>query len=176
MMPKRYKYNKNRKYYYKTLKYSNETYSSQMEIQNNDGETGSHGKGYLALVPPTDTLGTRKMKNFTLQILPGETKIGEDDASASLAFALVFVPEGTLPSQITLGTGAMPLAFYQPNQNVILQGFVDNSRAYTFRSYLSRNLNSGDSIFLVLYDLTPKPEGNGVTTSVAFSLNYAIGY
>lgn len=168
-------YRRRRYYGRKALKYSNETMSCSITLHN-EGETGTHVQQPISVVPVTSVLGTRKLKNFLLQIMPLYTKIGEDpQAPANIAWALVFVPEGTDPSRIAIGAG-QAASFYEPNQNVIMSGVADSSRVYQFRSRLARNLNAGDQVALVLYDLTSKPDDDNVDTGVAFTLNYAIGY
>ena len=168
-------YRRRRYYGRKSLKYSNETMSCTVNL-GNTGETGSHQQGPFSVVPVTTVLGTRKLKNFYLQINPLFTKIGEGNPDvANIAWALVFVPEGTDPSRISIGAG-QATSFYEPNQNVIMSGVSDSSRVYQYRSRLARNLNAGDQIALVLYDLTAKPEDANVSTDVAFTINYAIGY
>lgn len=168
-------YRRRRYYGRKALKYSNETMSCTISLDNN-GETGTHTQSPVSVVPVTTVLGTRKLKNFLLQIMPLYTKIGEDvQNAANIAWALVFVPEGTDPSRIAMGAG-QTTSFYEPNQNVIMSGVADSSRVYQFRSRLARNLNAGDQVALILYDLTSKPDDEDVSTGVAFTLNYAIGY
>lgn len=105
------------------------------------------------IVPPTEVFGTRKVKNFDINLaLQG--------FNSPLLFAIVYVPEGTVPLPLNVNgyvapsgqTPAIINEMYKPNQNVICHGILlpGNNNVYKIRSKLSRNLDSGDSIFLVM--------------------------
>lgn len=186
-MPRRYR--RHRRYGItrpvKTTKYSNETYGSQFSIDNVSGQVGSHETFQLPVVPDAHSvLGTRKAKNFTLRICVNDTLIHDgtqqnpdDEITARVAFALVYVPEGTNASTLQFGAGNNALSLYEPNQNVILAGIVDSQQTYTFKTRLARNLNSGDKIFLVFADLTGLAVATDtLSTPVTFSCNYAISF
>ena len=154
----------------KAVKYSNETYTQS--VASNSGLLGDWNNSIpLNLVPATQTAGMRKAKNFTLsmQYTPFD---------APVAFALVYVPEGQEPQPINRAAWSTsetaPTSLYEPNQNVILQGLLPttcNGRL-EFRTRLARNLNSGDTIYLVLRSI------DDFTEAPAFScqLNFAICY
>lgn len=183
-MPRRYR----KRHYavYRTLKstkYSNETFGSEISIDNNNGQIGTHGSFNCPIVPlPGGVLGTRKAKNFTLRLCCEPT--GTDDGAgnitfdtARIAFALVFVPEGTNPSVVQFGAGNNPLSLYEPNQNVILSGIFDSQQTYSFKTRLARNLNAGDQIVLCMADLTEIVNlGESTHTPVYFTCNYAISF
>ena len=151
----------------KAVKYSAETYAAYIvhdasNIQN---------QSCIVFTPASDVLGTRKCKNFTLSLTSPLT--------VPVAFALVFVPQGTQPSQITAGTqpssGVWPAAsLYEPNQNVILSGTFGGpgTTVERFKTRLARNLNSGDYIALVCRALATGP----ADTTIFAILNYAIAY
>ena len=127
----------------KVAKYSNETFAFA-----NTMLSSNPGQYLIVLTKQTDILGTRKAKNFTLSLV-----VAQDLA---VVFALVFVPQGTNPSAIEIGTeidqGVLVSdSLYDPNQNVILQGVSAglSSGVTRFKTRLARNLNSGDSIFLI---------------------------
>lgn len=184
-MPRRYR----RRHRYtvarplKTTKYSSETYGSEFNIQNAAGAQGSHGLFTLPVIPNAigGVLGTRKCKNFTLRLCAEQTMY-DDQANqtfdrARVAFALVFVPEGTNPSNIQFGAGNNPASLYEPNQNVILSGIIDSNQTYAFKTRLARNLNAGDTIVLVLGDLTSLAQaGDSTNTPVTMTCNYAISF
>lgn len=184
-MPRRYR----RRHRYtvarplKTTKYSSETYCSQLNIQNNAGAQGSHGQFVLPVLPNAigGVLGTRKCKNFTLRLCAEQTLYDDQQNQtfdrARVAFALVFVPEGTNPSHIQFGAGNQAASLYEPNQNVILTGIIDSNQTYSFKTRLARNLNAGDTIALVLGDLTAiETAGDSTNTPVTMSCNYAISF
>ena len=81
-----------------------------------------------------------------------------------IAWALVYVPEGYQPNTLD---GRNEHSLYEPNQFVMASGFND-PRAGPIRitSPISRNLNSGDQIVLVV--------GTTQATSVAGLVEYAI--
>lgn len=153
----------------KPVKYSNETYCQSVpstipvSIWNNTVT--------INLVPSSATAGMRKAKNFTLsmQYTP---------FTAPVAFALVYVPEGLDPQELNRAAWSdeqtSPVSLYEPNQNVIMQGLlpVECNGRMEFKTRLARNLNSGDSIFLLLRGIAD------ITTSPSFScqLNFAICY
>lgn len=154
----------------KTARYSNETTSIATSLPP-PGQGGSFK--FTNLVKGIEQQGIRKVKNFTLRITHG--------CPTPLFFALVYVPAGQTASNLTFGTvegqNVSPASLYEPNQNVIMSGTVDTgsttypTRATVFRTRLARNLNSGDSIQLVLGQAFP-----GVTDPfpIAISINYAI--
>ena len=166
-MPRRYR----RKSYrmarpLKTVKYSSETYAGAADV------AFSAGVLYKSTaIPQTDVLGTRKCKNFTLTI------VQKTNESIPIYFALVFVPQGTVASNLNIGNTVnndtlIPASFYEPNQNVIMQGFIDESQVYRFKTRLARNLNSGDVIQLIW-----KPFGNFNNTCLfSYTLNYSMSY
>lgn len=168
----------------KTTKYSNETYTSAFNMIAEDVPVGTHATFSIPIIPQAmgGVLGTRKAKNFTLRICPEATlieqKVGGNTFERSrVAFALVFVPEGTLPSAIKFGANTSAASLYEPNQNVILSGLVDSTQTYTFKTRLARNINSGDTIALVLYDLISlTADWNSTNTPIAFTCNYAISF
>lgn len=150
----------------KTVKYSSETTNFYNPITFAAGETLGVAAIMIAAV---DGQGMRKVKNCTLHI--------ETTVVLPLAFALIYLPQGRdLANQpLNIGSARAPAALYEPNQNVILSGVVsNNSPQLTFRNRLARNLNSGDSIALIIKPIkTPTEEVNGEFYA---SLNYAISY
>ena len=166
-MPRYYK----KGYYYKKNKYSAENALIEGAITGaNTDQEGFHKQGNFVIVPPTEAQGTRKVKNLTVRFLLGPAyNINKTDptdrteAVGNIQFAVVFVPQGTAPNSLVTGTQFISL--YEPNQNVILSGVVDNTQTYTFRTRLARNLNSGDCIAIVIRD------GNAATDTTFTSTN-----
>ena len=110
-----------------------------------------------SIIPPTDVQGMRKVKHFTL------TFSANTDVSI-LYYALVFVPQGYSPQRVNIPLIGYASPAYSANQFVISQGLLDtNAGPLRIRSPLSRNLNSGDSIYL----LFAVPDGSNVTPKAA---------
>lgn len=145
---------------YKIQKYSSETITGVLELDGTATKAGT-------LIQALDAQGMRKAKNFTLNVMT--------EINSPVYFALVYVPEGTKPSAITLPTTEGPKSMYEPNQNVILQGIINPATgAITKRTRLARNLNGGDKIDFIAASLTaPDPPQRN---AVLVSLNYAITY
>ena len=161
-MMRRYSY---RNYRGKSSKYSNETvsFNTQVTALADAGFTFPVGlddqqqvimRG-IPVVPATNVLGNRKVKNFTIRL----TANGNED---TIIGALVYIPEGTIGSPL-LCTGPMQ-SLYEPNQNVICtfiippnvdrnaDGDITQVSAptqITVNSRLARNLNTGDYIGLM---------------------------
>lgn len=180
-MPRRYR-RVRRSRPLKTVKYSNETYN--FSVQTTNPNPGTEVSDYIAMITPVSTQGTRKCKNFTLTIA---------NNADPFFWALVYVPQGTTPSPLNIGTinnehmGAASL--YEPNQNVILSGVANNSstpgadltvnpRGITVisRTRLARNLNSGDYIAFVYRSFARYTDANSGRILAMVQLNYAISF
>lgn len=156
----------------KPIKYSSETFSAANIFQWQEAT-----KYTSTVITGTEVLGTRKTKNFSLQIALQPNPNSPADQLIPVLFALVFVPEGNDSNRPNTGTtfndGKLTaLSFYEPNQNVILQGIVDGKQIYKFKTRLGRNLNSGDTIQLVW-----TPFGSFSAPSLfIFTVNYALAF
>ena len=118
-----------------------------------------------SIIPPTDLQGMRKVKRFNL------TFTSTND-SAGLYYALVYVPAGYAPQRVQIPQAGIAIQAYDANQFVISQGVLDFSGGpLRIRSPLARNLNSGDSIYLIL--ATPST-GFTPTSAILASVKYAI--
>lgn len=150
----------------KPVKYSNETTNFFNDYNINQGDSLATGK--IPLIVQTPVQGMRKCKNFTLNICCY--------SDVPILFALVYVPQGTNPSDLNIGTVANPTSIYEPNQNVIISGVVPKTLTTPVVKYtpLARNLNSGDQIFLVLRSASSFPEAFHL--ALYCQLNYAITY
>ena len=115
---------------------------------------GSINKGVqitYPIVPTSTTFGTRKVKNMTITI-------DQAGFAQPLLWALVYRPDGTSLSNLTVdgydATAQNPSIpeIYRPNQNVIMQGIIDPANNIPIRitTRLARNLDSGDTIYLVV--------------------------
>ena len=163
----------------KTVKYSNETRSMYFTYAFNMSNVK------VPMITEVNTQGMRKCKNFTLNlganaILHNNTKF---DQQVNIFFALVYVPQGTEPSDIGFGYATenqgqvtwTNVSLYEPNQNVILSGMITSGEpAKTFYSRLARNLNSGDGIALIVR--SPINAGADYESTLNATLNYAMSY
>ena len=177
---------------YRSAKYSNETvaFNTGVNYPLEAGESfpqgdETHIPGVL-IVPSTDVLGNRKVKNFTIKV----TANFNDD---QIFGALCYVPEGTTinPLQVAGTTQSM----YEPNQNVIATFIIppnctrdDNGQItaqsaptqITVSNKLARNLNTGDYIAMIF--ATPNGLQAGDETNndppvmISGTVNYAIKY
>nr|QYM90080.1 hypothetical protein [Po-Circo-like virus] len=177
-MPRRYTRSGRYTRRVKTVKYSNETYNyTGTLIQNN---AAVKGNWYQTLITAIDQQGVRKCKNFELSLTGGAflPQAGGEGIQSPIFYALVYVPQGTDPSNINIGSPDAPASLYEPNQNVIMSGVWpgDLTAPFVKKTRLARNLNSGDSIALVLASSALNDAGGVYGKVVAVTLNYAISF
>lgn len=165
-MPRRYRRRYSTRRPLKTVKYSNETSNLIGPLTITSTDTGSQINA--PLVSAVNTQGMRKAKNFTLKLIYG--------GNTPLIWALVYVPQGQTPSKLTRGSADTPASMYEPNQNVIMSGFIvpTYQQAQVYRTRLARNLNSGDSIQLLV--ATALAGATVTEAPIGATLNYAITY
>ena len=86
----------------------------------------------------------RKIKHLTVSVA-SETNNG------AFYWALVYVPQGTTPGNLTVNIITGTTGMYEPNQFVMNCGVVDpEAGPIRFTSPVSRNLNDGDAIYLLV--------------------------
>jgi hypothetical protein len=113
------------------------------------------------------------VKNPTLRLVTNVP-----NPATPIMWALVYAPQGFPPASLTLQTGAAgndPVSIFEPNQNVIMSGWLNDLGTHdpvTYKPRLARNLDSGDQVLLLLYN----PSSQATTVIIAFTLNYAICY
>lgn len=171
----------------KRVKYSNETFSNAITITS-PASTGDLVNNYwIPVITPTTIAGMRKAKNFTINIsiIPNITE-GGIVIPIIVSAMLVYVPEGTSPSTPSInvleepqsypGTGQPLQAVYKPDQNVIMSKIanITSSGNLTMRNRLARNINSGDSVGVVLSVF--KNPTTAQQMSAIVSANYAVTY
>ena len=146
------------KYVKKYRRGSRDKYS--VEQQAGLVQVSASGQVNIQVVPNTSIQGMRKVKHLTVSMAAQES-----GASTDLLFwALVYVPQGTNPSAISLSGGT---GMYEPNQFVMNCGVFDFSAGpLRVFSPISRNLNSGDSIYLLIAN----------PSSVSFNAYYVVRY
>lgn len=176
-----------RRYYSRrAAKYSNETMAFNVKIQEPKEAGSVLTDNPLIVVPATDVLGNRKVKNFTIRFT---SYFCNDPVFGVLAY----VPEGTDLNR-PLVTGPTQ-SLYEPNQNVIATFIIPasctrdgdgdvqqaNSQTVVVSTKLARNLNTGDKISLAL--CTPNgiiagdgQEANPPPAFISGTINYSIKY
>ena len=125
-------------------KYSVETTAGYINTTN--AVTNDLYQSATVIVPPSTIQGMRKVKHITVSLTDTTT-------SGIIFWAIVYVPQGTQPNALFSVTGAINIngSIYEPNQFVMNCGVVDpQAGPIRFSSPLSRNLNSGDAIYLIV--------------------------
>lgn len=175
--------------YYQGAKYSNETIAFNVGTVTNtvagtafpwtEGEPSQCG---VTIVPATNVLGNRKVKNFQIKI----TCTGNDNP---IIGCLVYVPEGTNVSK-PLVTG-MSQSLYEPNQNVISSFVIpaqcerdaqaditdfNSPVVVNVSSRLARNLNTGDQIKLIFAAPNALRASETAPSCISGTVNFAIKY
>ena len=117
----------------------------------------------ISVIPPTEVQGTRKVKHFTLSF-------SCNDFNALMYYSLIYVPAGYEPQRINVPETGFATSSYDANQFIISQGVLDfTGGPLRIKTPLSRNLNSGDSIFLVFAHT-----GAALTSNIFSTVRYAI--
>lgn len=150
----------------KKIKYSNETYSIDYTVTS-DLSASSQSAVMIASI---DNQGMRKAKNFSLKLFCPQMGSGDLYSVGAIVWALVFVPQGTNVQSLSLGNNNS-VSLYEPNQNVIMSGILCSDQVINAKTRLARNMNAGDSIYLVF-----KSYNAPINYSVGGVLNYAIAY
>ena len=124
----------------------------------------------IEVVPSTVVEGMRKVKHITVNAsIQGAAGATATDA---MYWAIVYVPQGTTPNAINIATAASTPGMYEPNQFVMNCGVVDGTAGpIRFSSPVGRNLNDGDSIYLLI---RPLAFTTGQTFTLVATVRYAI--
>lgn len=115
----------------------------------------------ISIVPAVDSQGMRKVKHLTVSFSCA--------ADVVLYYYIVFVPQGYQPQNIAVPTSSSAVTGYAANQFIMGSGVLDFSGGpLRVRSALSRNLNSGDSINIIL--ASPYAFDHAVTAQVSYAI------
>lgn len=161
----------------KSVKYSNETVNMTGTWEITDV---NNTKQEIVCIAKADIQGTRKCKNFEITMCGSQwfnnNQSTPPDISVPICWALVYVPEGTKPGKLNWGGLDSSASLYEPNQNVIMSGLwpANLTSNYKVKTRLARNLNSGDSIWLVMDTVAEEPLNT--FKNISINLNYAIAY
>ena len=127
------------------------------------GVVASPGTTLQPLVPATTLEGMRKVKHLMVNMAP------VPDNAGPIYWAIVYVPQGTTPGVLNIDSTAVA-DMYEPNQFVMNCGIVDPTAGpIRFSSPVSRNLNNGDSIALLLRQTSTNTMGVDGTVRYAIT-------
>nr|QQL09573.1 putative capsid protein [Marmot associated feces virus 1] len=127
------------------------------------------------ICPSSEVAGMRKVKNFNLQFVA--------NLNQPFLWALVYVPDGASVTNINpeiINATTMPVnagytELFAANQWVIGCGTFIEGAINTYKTRMSRNLNSGDTVWLMMFMNGSLAEGTGPVL-VNCTGNYAIRY
>lgn len=126
-------------------------------------DTYLNRQALIPIVQATTQEGVRKAKNISVSIATPANGVG----NASFYWALLYSPEGNTPNELS-STGQL----YQPSQYVISSGIVSGEQGkLRISSRLARNLNQGDSIYLLI-----GTNSNFISPSADPASNYRFNY
>ena len=108
-------------------------------------DTYLNRQALIPVVTATQQEGVRKAKNISISLATPSTE-NTLNKNSSFYWALLYQPEGITPGDLS-SQGQL----YQPSQYVISSGIVTSTQGkMRISSRLARNLNQGDSIYLLI--------------------------
>jgi len=133
--------------------------------------SGQSRQAAIQVVPPSGTEGMRKVKHVTSSVMLLDDTV--TDRGSAVFWALVYVPEGYTVNGLNISSAsAAPSSVYEPSQFVMSCGVSDPTAGpIRVSSRVSRNLNQGDSIYLVVGMYVTN---STVTPTVQGMVRYAI--
>lgn len=109
------------------------------------GDAAASFQTVHTIVDANNIQGMRKVKHITITASNAQTSLNP------LYYILAYVPQGYDPQNILMPNPGVSIDTYPANQYVMSCGWLDfDGGPLRIRSHLSRNLNSGDSIVLIL--------------------------
>ena len=115
----------------------------------------------VPVVKDTQLQGMRKVKHITITAASSVT--------SPVYYTLVYVPDGYVPQTMRFPAAGAAVEAYDASQFVMSTGVLDfDGGPLRITSPLSRNLNSGDAIYLILACRS------GTTQFITLQLKYAI--
>ena len=150
LMPRRYRY---KRYFGNKDKYSHETtniqtpyMSSWTLVPSSDASIAPSRQFTIPIIPPTDVQGMRKVKHITASFTCDNKTYNN-----VVYYYIVYVPQGYQSQPVSVPAIGNAVNGYSANQFIMGSGVLDfEGGPCRIRSPLSRNLNSGDSIVLIL--------------------------
>nr|QCF59311.1 hypothetical protein 2 [Kirkovirus sp.] len=174
-------YRKTKKGTFKREKYSRQCISdfSELTFTNSMQQTGS-------IIPSTTVQGQRKVKNMSIDLAVGSTTVSggtpaeNGTFSTPVLFAVVYHPEGTVVNEMNtshLTSSGVLTQTYVPEQNIIFMRMLSPIEGSIHCQIpLSRNINAGDSIDLIVYHPLSHSEGSTLKFNFGYSFQYSIAY
>ena len=134
-------------------------------IESTDEAIADSKQWVVPLINPASIQGMRKVKHLTVTL-------ANTASDANLLFySIVYVPEGYEAQPLQFPAPDHAISNYKANQFVMSSGAVDFSAGPTrIRTPLSRNLNSGDNILMILATNT----GASANLQIIGQITYAI--
>ncbi|AKN50605.1 hypothetical protein [Kirkovirus Equ1] len=184
-------YRKTKKGQFKREKYSRQCISDFNEITLADttsgGVTTPHSQQVSgSIIPSTTVQGQRKVKNMSIDLAVGNTHVSggteeeNGDYSTPVLFAVVYHPEGTQINEMTtshLTSSGVLTQSYVPEQNIIFMRMLSPVEGSIHCQIpLSRNINAGDSIDLIVYHPLSHSHGSTLKFNFGYSFQYSIAY
>lgn len=123
------------------------------------------------IIPATDVQGVRSIKHLTVTL----SHPGDEAAQNEFWWALVFVPQGYQANGLFpyYSESQLQGSLYEPNQFVMACGYIDPSAGpIRITSRVNRNLQSGDSVAIVIGSTAP----TGTNMVLQGVVSYAIAY
>lgn len=164
------RYYRKRRFYRKKNKWSIEQRPGF--IQGNGWVTAQdqylNRQALIPIVQSTQQEGVRKAKNLSISVA---TPSPNNQANVNYTFywALIYLPEGQTPGELA-STGQL----YTPSQFVISSGIVTSEQGkMRITSRLARNLNQGDSIYLLIGTNSTFLQNS---TDASYRFNYLVRY
>ena len=143
-----------RRRYSRSFRGKKDRYSVERTVFNTSfsGGTVAFQNQTSTVVAPTSLQGMRKVKHLAVDIIADDDETATGVGNIPFGYVLYYVPAGTTvqpPNWNQTSGDLMPT-----NQFVISSGtFTTQNNPIRIRSRLSRNLNSGDAIFLTITNL-----------------------
>lgn len=153
-------------------KYQNITYSIFTSVL--DGNVLNNGVNtFYPCVVVANITGTRKAKNFSLDVWCGRDFNNQDPATCfPFQFLLAYVPSGQNPQTLTISQQNQVVPSYNPPANIICSGTgISNGKTISVHTRLARNLNQGDNIFFIGRVVST---GRNIPAFWAVNINYSI--
>lgn len=139
----------------------------------NTADTYLNRQALIPIVQSTQQEGVRKAKNISVTLTTPSNTASTTDWNYPYYWALIYLPEGMTANELSSTS-----QLYQPSQYVINSGIVANQQGkIRISSYLARNLNQGDSIYLIIgTNSSFLPTGTNEASRFNYLVRYAICY
>ena len=123
--------------------YISEPFNSWTTIEPGSEFEQASQQATVVVVPSTGIQGMRKVKHITVTL--------SSNTTFPVFYAIIYVPEGYEPQSLHIPAAGAYVPNYLANQFVMSSGVIDFDAGPTrIRSPISRNLNSGDRVLLIL--------------------------